>query len=126
MGWDLDIFLSHFYVKFGFLNFLERVMIQDNFSNGTELPLLVFNLFVKFFFFFKYDFPLLYFFWTFSFLISVVPALLNFGSTPRSFPQGGALFWKATLVVRLILRIYLTQDCSSLFQNLPSTHLLLD
>lgn len=50
MGWDLDIFLSHFYAKFVFLNFLEGVMIQDNFSNGTELPLLVFNFFCKFFF----------------------------------------------------------------------------
>lgn len=63
MGWDLDIFLSHFYVKFVFLNFLEGVMIQDNFSNGTELPLLVFNFFCKIFFFNMVTFfPLLYFY----------------------------------------------------------------
>lgn len=97
MGWDLDIFLSHFYVKFGFLNFLERVMIQDNFSNGTELPLLVFNLFVKFFFFLNMTFPFSTFsgpFLSLSLLFLLCSILVpHLGASLRVEPCSGKQLW---------------------------------
>lgn len=59
------------------------------------------------------------------FFVSVVPALLNFGSTYSSFPHHVALSWKAVFVGRLVLRIYMTQTAPVFFRT-THAHLLLD
>lgn len=116
MGWDFDFFCCccySFLCEICFPELLEkRVIVQENFANVTELPLLLFCKIFKN----TISSSLLHFYLD-LFFVSVFPALVSFGSTSSNFPHCVALSWKAVFAGRLSLRISMTLTAPVFFRT---------
>lgn len=76
--------VAKFYMKLVFLNFKKESWFRITFLIHRASSSVVFVKRLKIWWL---PFPFSTFIWTLSFLVSIVPVLLNFGSTPSSFPS---------------------------------------